>query len=189
MPESICSSNLCWSVGQVGKGTHAHRGHRCDPTNYQKEPEDTGQKPHRYAPWLLQPLGLRLNLSTNVPKQRKTSAFQQPASSPLFFGLTFHSPCFYRRNYSLKRNLFTPAEIPSRRHFGELPALFRIGYVTVYTFCCKLAPSALMCVSFSPTHSQITPATRASCEGPDPANPGSQWWKPSLKPAWSCGAF
>lgn len=113
------------------------------------KPEDKGQKPHHYALQLVQPFGLRLNLSTNAPELVKTSTFNQAGSSSLFISLIFYSPCFYRRNYFLKWNLFTPAEIPSRRQFGELPALFRIGYVTVYTFCCKLAPSALVCVIFT----------------------------------------
>lgn len=46
-----------------------------------------------------------------------------------------------------------------------------------------------LCVSFSPTHSQIAPATRASCEGPDSANPRSHQQKPSLKTACSSGPF
>lgn len=66
------------------------------------EAEDKGQKPHHYAPQLVQPFGLRRNLGTSIPKTGKMSMFQQAGSPSLFTRLIFSSPGFQGRNHSLK---------------------------------------------------------------------------------------
>lgn len=102
VPASICSSNLCWSVGQVGEGTHSHT-------------EDTdailqisgrvarikGKRPqHHTCCWC----SLLVGGQTSAPvlTYRKQPLSCTLAPSPFFIRLMFYSHCFYWSKYSLK---------------------------------------------------------------------------------------